>query len=503
MSGGAGAALAAAREAQQGWAARPTHERCKLVAGVRHGLAERVDALGEALVHAVPARRTTAEALSGEVLPLLSAASWLGKRGTRVLAGRRVGAWGRPAWLMGHSATVQRRPLGVVLVIAPGNYPLMLAGIQALQALAAGNAVLLKPAPGTSAVVGMLAEALGDAGLPSGLFDVLGDTVEAGREAVGARVDQVVFTGSAATGRAILGELAERLTPAVVELSGCDAMFVLPEAEDAQLRRAAAAIVFGLTYNGSQTCIAPRRVFVPTAKVDRLIELMREQMGETVDRVPVDEAVAGRLRELIDRAVADGAQVVMGGAIGADGSCEVTVLRDVPVATPLVSSDTFAPWVAMVACDGVDAMAEADTHCPYQLSASIFGPAASARALASRIGAANIAINDVIVPTADPRLPFAAAGESGYGVTRGPEGLLAMTRPVVVAERRGGMPRHYDTDTPGLDRLLLAAIRLTHGRGQRLKAVAELASAVTRLGKPTPHDARDNASPPDDPPSGP
>jgi aldehyde dehydrogenase (NAD+) len=151
----------------------------------------------------------------------------------------------------------------------------------------------------------------------------------------------------------------------------------------------------------------------------------------------------------------------------------------------LVKSDLFAPWVAVMECVDESAMLSADASCPYRLGASIFGPVGAARRLAEGVGAANVTINDVIVPTADPRLPFGAAGGSGYGVTRGPEGLLAMTRPVVVSVRRGGVPRHYDLDTPGLEAVVRAAIGVSHGAtaGERWRAGGELARAIGRLGR--------------------
>jgi len=495
MSAEVGARLADAREAQAAWARRSARERCRIVGKVRGGLVDRVDGLADRLVEVVEGRASRVEALTGEVLPLLSAAAWLGKRGAGVLRARRVGWRGRPMWLAGHSAVVERRALGVVLVVAPGNYPLMLAGVQALQALAAGNAVAVKPAPGTGDVMAALGEALQEAGLPRGLFVVLDDAAEAGREAMAAGVDHVVFTGSAATGRVILGELADRLTPATMELSGCDACYVLPSASEADLDRAAKALCFGLTYNGSQTCIAPRRVMATARHAEALWERVVAGLeADGVAGVRVGEAVARRFRELMDGAVADGARVVVGGEVGEGGVVRPTVLREVSATSALVMSDVFAPWLAFIECADEGAMLAADARCPYRLGASIFGPAAEARALAARVGASNIAINDVIVPTADPRLPFGASGESGYGVTRGPEGLLSMTRPVVVSTRRGGVPRHYDTKTPGLDRVLRAAIRVGHGRGlaARLGATGELVRAIAGLG-------RDNGSPGDGP----
>ena len=147
------------------------------------------------------------------------------------------------------------------MILAPGNYPLFLPGVQLLQALVAGNAVLLKPRPGAPPLA-TLSTLLEDAGLPSQLVQLLGEDV-AGARAIAQGVDRVVLTGSAETGRAVLADLAPQLTPATLELSGNDAVFVLPGAD---LDLVADALAFGLRLNGGATCIAPRRVFVPQAQ---------------------------------------------------------------------------------------------------------------------------------------------------------------------------------------------------------------------------------------------
>ena len=147
----------------------------------------------------------------------------------------------------------------MVLIIAPANYPLFLPGVQALQALAAGNAVLWKPAVGGTAPAEALRDVLVGCGLDPALLQVLGESPQAADDAIAAGVDKVFLTGSAATGTAVLTQLAAHRTPAVMELSGCDAVFVLP---GAAIDRVAAAVAFGLRLNGSATCMAPRRLFL-------------------------------------------------------------------------------------------------------------------------------------------------------------------------------------------------------------------------------------------------
>ena len=157
-------------------------------------------------------------------------------------------------------AEVRREPLGLVLVIAPSNYPLFLPGVQTLQALAAGNAVLWKPGRGGRRAAEAFAASPPGPASPAAVLTVLPESPRPRGEAIAAGVDKVLLTGSAATGREVLAELARRLVPATMELSGCDALFVLPGAD---LDRVARAVRFGLTLNGGATCIAPRRVFVP------------------------------------------------------------------------------------------------------------------------------------------------------------------------------------------------------------------------------------------------
>ena len=214
------------RAAQERWAALPIASRLDFVRHFRHLAAEDAEALAGAAARA--AGRPLAEKLVSEVLPLVDACRWLERHARRVLSARVCGRSGRPLWLHGVFFEVQRKPFGTVLVIGPGNYPLFLPAVQALHALTAGNAVLLKPASGMSRVAARFTELAWLAGLDQKLLTVLPESVEAAQKAI---ADKVIFTGSSTNGRDVLSRLARTNTPAVVELSGEDVVLVLADAD--------------------------------------------------------------------------------------------------------------------------------------------------------------------------------------------------------------------------------------------------------------------------------
>lgn len=475
---GAAAPVAAARAAQPAWGARPVARRLRVVRRLRRRLA--ADAAALAAVAGRPGDAGLAETLTAEVLPLADACRFLERRAEALLAPRRPGAEGRPGWLAGVELEIRREPLGVVLVIAPGNYPLFLPGVQALQALVAGNAVVLKPGRGGTAAADRLARLAVGAGLDPRLLAVLPEEPEAARGAIAAGVDKVLLTGSAATGRQVLAELAPRLVPAAMELSGCDAAFVRA---DADVELAARALAFGLRLNGGATCIAPRRVFVHRS----LAPVLERRLGELAAALParpVSPAAARRAVELAAAEVARGARLVAGrldpGALG--GPFPPLVVAAVGPASPLLAEDLFAPVLALVAVDDDEAALTAAGGCPYALGATVFGrDEAAARRLALRVRAGVVVINDAIVPTADPRLPFGGRGDSGFGVTRGADGLLALTAVKAVALRAGGRLDHLQPPRAGDAALFAAWIELVHGGWRRrLGALGRLLAALGR-----------------------
>jgi acyl-CoA reductase-like NAD-dependent aldehyde dehydrogenase len=461
--------LEAARQAGERWARLPLRQRLAVVRRFRHQIAERIDEL----VATVPdvRRASPAETVSAEVLPLADACRFLEREAPALLRPRRPGGNGRPAWHRGTRLTVRREPLGVVLVLAPSNYPLLLPGVHALQALVAGNAVVLKPGRGGSAAALALYDLLGECGLPQHLLQVLDENPAAVEGLLGdPRIDKVVLTGSAATGRTVLSRLVDSVTPAVLELSGCDAVFVR---RDADLQLTARALRFGMLLNGGFTCIAPRRVFVQRA---RLAELEQRLVDELRDAGPVEvgAGAAAQLRRLTVTAVASGARVVSG-AIPSGPRMLPLVVADVAAEAPLADADLAAPVIALISVDDDEDALRMASRGRYELGASVFSAdRAAARHLAERARAGVVVINDMIVPTADPRLPFGGRGASGYGVTRGAEGLLEMTRLKAVTERHGSFRPHLQPLGAREEKLLPLLVRTSHGRTLRRRLGAAL-----------------------------
>ena len=399
-----------ARTAQSRWALTPISERLRVVCALRHGIAENADKL--AGIAASVSERPIAEKLVSEVLPLADACRWLEKRADRVLATRRCGSRGRPFWMQGVTFEVQRQPFGLVLVIGPANYPLFLPAVHALHALVAGNAVLLKPAPGTRHVALAFAQLARENGLEPALLTILPESVSAARSAIADGVDKVIFTGSSENGRDVLATLAETNTPSVMELSGQDAVLVFA---DADLDLVVRALRFGTSLNDGNTCIAPRRLVVVQSVAEDLLARL------SIARVPI---------MLIER------------------------VHDEEAAVHRANDADFA------------------------LGASIFSrDVARARTLAARIKTGFVLINDLIAPTADPRMPFGGVKASGFGTTRGDEGLLEMTFPHVVAARHGRTHPHFDEPASGDAQLFSAYIRAAHGT-RRFAALRDLFRAL-------------------------
>jgi aldehyde dehydrogenase (NAD+) len=424
--------------AQTKWAGEPVRARLRVLRRARHMMAARAGEFAAAISPQL--QRTQADTLVSELLPLLDACRFLEREAERLLRPRRLGRRGRPLWLAGVTAEIHREPLGRVLVMGPANFPLLLPGVQTLQALAAGNAVVWKPGAGGRAVAELVAGCLSAAGLPERLLRVTPDTVSAGERALAAEPDKVIFTGSSLSGRAMLSVLAETGTPAVVEMSGADAMIVL---DGADLRAVAKAAAFGLRLNGGAVCMSPRRLLALHAAMGRLRPLLQEELAK-VPPVKVERRSFERMRGLVAEAVAEGAALL--GEL--DGEAQRPIVVDAATASMRVTrSDVFAPVLSLIEVSSPVEIPEVYARCPYALTASIFcarGDEKRARILAGALRAGTVLINDVIAPTADPRVPFGGRGESGYGLTRGAEGLLEMTAVKVLLLRRGGSMRHFE-----------------------------------------------------------
>lgn len=404
--------LSSQRSGQRSWALVPVQKRLELVRRVRNELARRSVELAATI------NRPVAETLVAEVLPALEAMRFLEENAEAILAPRRP-AGTRPVWLHGVELEVRREPLGIVLVIGPANYPFFLPAVHAMQALVAGNAVMVKPGRDGWAPMEFLTAALARAGVDMRLFRLLGESPSKAQEAIAAGVDKVVLTGSNETGYKVMVQLAKHGVPSVMELSGNDNVFVL---DGADLDRVVSALAFATALNGGNTCIVPRRVFAPERLTPELVSRLR------------------------------GAGI------------ELSVL-------PFANEEQVINWT------------EGSGH---GLGATVFGPVRQAKRFATRIRVGTVVINDAIVPTADPRLPFGGRGKSGYGVTRGAEGLLELTHAKAIAIRKSRWLPHLRPGHPGDTDLFADFIAWAHGGSagwRRIVALRKLLRTAMRRSK--------------------
>jgi acyl-CoA reductase-like NAD-dependent aldehyde dehydrogenase len=442
---------ARARTAQRLWADTPIRSRLKAVREFRHLLVERCDAITAAV--AADLGRPPGEVIATDVLPTAAAAKFLERHAERILKPRKVG-W-RPMWLMGCRDVVYRRPHGVVGVIGTWNYPLFLNAVPVLHAVAAGNAVLWKPSENAPQFAAVLTTLLRDAGFPPDLIVPLPATREAGPLLAEADVDFVHFTGSDPVGRKLAARLGERLIPSALELSGCDALFVL---DDADVELAARAAWYGATLNRGRTCMAVRRAFV--------------QRG----------VWEGFVRSIVPLAPG-------GEGLGVRGQTSGGLMLNPAPDHPALHESTFATRLAVVPFDTLDDALRLHAECNFRLTASVFTrDTAAARDLAARLPVGCVTINDVIVPTAHPGTPFGGRRSSGWGVTQGDEGLLQMTVPQAVTVRSGKFRPHIDTELnadPAGGDVTAGMLRMTHGRtlGQRWRGLWMMVSGTRRFGK--------------------
>jgi len=453
--------VAKCRVSQASWAQTPLRERLACVRKLRHLLVDRVDRLCLTVTQDIG--RPAHEVLATDVLPTADALQFLEKHATRILRAKRIPGSMRPWWLLGERETICRRPLGIVGIIGTWNYPILLNAVSLAQAFVAGNGMVWKPSELTPVFAEFLHELFLQAGFPAELFVRLPADRESGTLLVEADVDHVIFTGSANVGRKIAARLGERLIPCTLELSGCDAMFVL---DDADTILAARAAWFGSTINVGQTCLAVRRAFVHRSKYEIFLEKLRA-LGKS--RHPEPLALIGQATQaerLVKEAVAAGATLLIGDTANAADDpprFSPTIVIDAKPSMAICQEASFAPLLAVLPFDNDDELFAMNEACSYGLGASVFtGNTKRGELLAGKLRVGSVSINDVVVGTAHPATGFGGVRHSGWGVTRGEEGLLALTVPQVVTRRLGKFRPHFDSHDPALYIIMRGLLEWAH-----------------------------------------
>ncbi|GAA1714778.1 succinic semialdehyde dehydrogenase [Isoptericola hypogeus] len=434
-------AVARARAAQGAWAGTPVRERAavldRLGALVLRRQSEILDLVQ---MESGKARRSAFE----EVADVAQVCRHYAVRGARYLADRREP--GLLSVLTG--VRVHRRPVGVVGAITPWNYPLTLVLAEAVPALLAGNAVVVKPDPQTTLSALWVAEALEEAGLPEDLFLVVAGGGDVGAALVD-HVDHVAFTGSTATGRTVAARAGERLIGATLELGGKNPLYV---AADADLDRVVPGVVRACFANAGQLCMSIERLVlherIAEPFLERFVEAVRAlRLGAELDYTAdvgslVSAAQLARVAEHVDDALAKGAKALVGGVHRADVGpyfYAPTVLDDVPADALCAHQETFGPVVAVTRVASDDEAVRVMNDTELGLNASIWSSdVARARRLAARVEAGTVNINDGYTSAwGSPGAPMGGFKASGLGRRHGREAIDGMTEAQTVAVQRG------------------------------------------------------------------
>ncbi|MGO4384707.1 aldehyde dehydrogenase family protein [Specibacter sp. RAF43] len=424
-------AVAAATAAQPAWATLG-HE-ARSAALVR--AADAVERSAEAL--AVLLSREQGKPLNGPNarFEVGACAAWLRATAATELAPETVVDDGET------HAEIHYRPIGVVGAIGPWNWPMMISVWQLAPALRMGNAVVLKPSEYTPLSVLALVNVINQE-LPEGILSV----ICGGRE-VGARlaehpaIGKIMFTGSTATGKAIIRSSADTVKRLTLELGGNDAGIVLPDADPAAI---AEDLFWGAFINTGQTCAALKRLYVHEDIYDAVCEELTKVAAAMPMGVGLDEAnVLGPLQNkaqfdivsrLVQAAKDSGARVLMGGDPVADQPgyfYPTTLIADIENDNPLVTEEQFGPALPIIRYNSVEEAVEMANALDVGLGASVWSSdPAQARAVAARIQAGTVWINKH--GAVDPRIPFGGAKQSGYGLEFGAEGLKALGVPQVI-----------------------------------------------------------------------
>ncbi|WP_019818895.1 aldehyde dehydrogenase family protein [Saccharomonospora saliphila] len=455
------AAVARARAAAGWWDSLGFGGRAERLRRFKGVLARRMTELCE--VVAAETGKPTGDAQL-EVVLAIEHIEWAARNARTVLGRRRRS----PGLLLANqAATVEYRPLGVVGVIGPWNYPVFTPLGSISYALAAGNAVVFKPSEYTPGVGRWLTDAFAEAVPEHPVFDLVTGFGATGAALTRADVDKIAFTGSAGTGKKIMAAAAERLTPVIIEAGGKDPLLV---DSDADLDAAADAAVWGAFSNSGQTCVGVERVYVHDAVYDDFVERLvrRARAVEAgTDYGPMTmPAQLDVVRGHIADALARGGRALVGGAdaVG-DRYVAPTVLVDVPEDSAAVREETFGPTVTVTRVADMDEAVDRANDSAYGLGSTVFSKRRGPE-LARRLRTGQTAINAPLSFAGIASLPFGGVGDSGFGRIHGPEGLREFARPKAVARQRFPMPLALTSfaRTPKTEALVGKLISTLHGR---------------------------------------
>ena len=464
-----------ARAAQPGWQALGFDGRARILLRAQKWVVDHRDRIIETIV--AETGKAYEDALIAEANYAASAFGFWAKNAPKFLEDERTKT--TSPFVLGRKLVVRYQPLGLVGVIGPWNYPLTNSFGDCIPALAAGNAVILKPSEVTPMTSLLMAEALRECGMPEHVFQVAtgrGETAEALVD----EADMIMFTGSTRTGKKVMARAAETLTPVSLELGGKDPMIVL---SDADVERAANAAVYYAMFNGGQTCIAVERVYVEEPIYDEFVAKVTEKaralrMGVPTGPGAVDVGAITSPPQMdiieahVEDAKAKGAKVVVGGKRreGPGDFFEPTVLVDVDHTMDAMTEETFGPTLPIMKVGDAEEAIRLANDSPYGLSGSVWTKdVAKGEAIARRVQSGAVDVNDAMLNYTALELPMGGWKASGLGTRHGAAGIrkFCAQQTILVTRLAPKKDVHMYPYRPYQSKLIGGVLRLFYGRGRR------------------------------------
>jgi acyl-CoA reductase-like NAD-dependent aldehyde dehydrogenase len=411
------------------WAGLGFDERRRRLLRFKGLLARRSRELAE-LMHAENGKDIDNALL--EILLTVDHVNWAAINAKKVLQRR----WVRPGMLsLNQAAHVRYEPLGVVGVIGPWNYPLFTPMGSIAYALAAGNSVVFKPSEYTPEVGRWVVDAVAEVVPEQPLAQLVTGFGATGAALCRSGVDKIAFTGSTPTGKKVMAECAESLTPVLLECGGKDAVLV---DRDADLEKAADVAVFGAFSNAGQTCAGVERVYVHQDVYPQFLDLVARKTRDVKPGVEPTAAYGPMtmpaqldvIRLHVRDALERGGRAVVGGleSIGSN-VVEPIVLTGVPEDSLAVMEETFGPTVVVNSVRDMDEAVDRANAADFGLGASVFSASRSTmERAASRLRVGMVSMNSWLMYAGVAALPWGGVGQSGFGRIHGPDGLREFAR---------------------------------------------------------------------------
>jgi succinate-semialdehyde dehydrogenase/glutarate-semialdehyde dehydrogenase len=426
-------AVARAWAAFPEWAERRYAERGRVLLDARQYVLDHLEEIVEVIYKETGKPRT--EALSSDVMAVLDLMTYYAKNTEKLLRSERI-PLGKYS-LMGRSSYVNYKPLGVIGIISPWNFPFAIPVGEVVMALMIGNTVVLKPSEYTPLVGLKIGEIFQAVGLPEGVLNVVPGDGTTGAALAEANVKKIFFTGSVATGRRVMMAAAKNLTPVVLELGGKDPMIVC---RDADVDVAASAAVWGAFANAGQICASIERCYVDEAIADEFITKVVEKTQRLrqgpPERMDTDIGSLSNERQLqvveeqVGDAIARGATVLCGG----DRNRELggyyfqpTVLTNIDHSFSIMRDETFGPVLPIMTFKTEAEAIRLANDSPYGLTASVWTTdVARGKRVAAQLEAGTIMINECAYTHALPQTPWGGVKQSGVGRTHSKWGLMEL-----------------------------------------------------------------------------